>query len=103
MAPGMCRIRIAAALLASLALGGCSLILDFDPPGEGPPIDAAVSDERCTAFEPNDELAQATPIGVACRVCERADCAQRAHPPLSQRLRIDENVRRASPFAFSAG
>jgi XRE family transcriptional regulator, fatty acid utilization regulator len=46
---------------------------------------------------------QATPIGVACRVCERADCAQRAHPPLSQRLRVDENVRRVSPFAFSAG
>jgi hypothetical protein len=64
MAPGMCRIRIAAALLASLAMSGCSLILDFDPPGEGPPIDAAVTDERCMAFEPNDELAQATPIGV---------------------------------------
>lgn len=45
----------------------------------------------------------ATPIGVACRVCERADCAQRAHPPLNQRLRIDENVRRASPFTFGAG
>lgn len=43
--------------------------------------------------------AGATAIGVACRVCERADCGQRAHPPLNQRLRFDENVRRANPFA----
>jgi predicted transcriptional regulator/DNA-binding XRE family transcriptional regulator len=47
--------------------------------------------------------AAATPIGVACRICERSDCAQRAHPPLNQRLRIDENVRRASPFTFAPG
>ncbi|MDP6342981.1 MAG: short-chain fatty acyl-CoA regulator family protein, partial [Alphaproteobacteria bacterium] len=28
----------------------------------------------------------ATPIGVSCRVCERLDCLQRAHPPLNHRL-----------------
>ena len=43
----------------------------------------------------------ATPIGVACRVCERLDCRQRAHPPLNYRLKIDENVRRTVPFAFA--
>lgn len=43
----------------------------------------------------------ATPIGVACRVCERLDCRQRAHPPLNYRLKIDENVRRTTPFTFA--
>ena len=43
----------------------------------------------------------ATPIGPNCRLCERADCAQRAFPPLSQRLEISENIRGLSPFAFA--
>ncbi len=43
---------------------------------------------------------RAIPIGVSCRVCERLDCAQRAHPPLHHQLRIDENVRRNVPFSF---
>ena len=64
MAPGMCRLRVAAALFATVALGGCSLILDFDPPGEGPPLDAAVTETACMAFEPNDDIATATPIQV---------------------------------------
>ena len=42
-----------------------------------------------------------TPIGVSCRVCERLDCAQRAHPPLNHRLRVEEHVRRATPFTFA--
>jgi predicted transcriptional regulator/transcriptional regulator with XRE-family HTH domain len=49
------------------------------------------------------KTAPATPIGVSCRVCERLECAQRAHPPLNHRLRIDENIRRAAPFAFTKG
>ena len=40
------------------------------------------------------------PIGVSCRVCERRDCPQRAFPPLSRRLSIDENARSAFPYAF---
>ncbi|MBT4689832.1 MAG: DUF2083 domain-containing protein, partial [Rhodospirillaceae bacterium] len=43
----------------------------------------------------------ATDVGVSCRVCERLDCGQRAHPPLNHRLRLDENVRRIAPFAIS--
>nr|XP_061798008.1 propionyl-CoA carboxylase regulator-like [Nerophis lumbriciformis] len=35
----------------------------------------------------------AVPIGVACRVCERTDCEQRAFPPLLKPLRVDENRR----------
>ncbi len=43
----------------------------------------------------------ATDVGVSCRVCERLDCGQRAHPPLNHRLRLDENVRRIAPFAIA--
>jgi hypothetical protein len=60
----MCRPRIAAALIVSLGLGGCSLILDFDEPGEGPPIDAPVTDQLCMMFEPNDLPGEATPLPV---------------------------------------
>lgn len=33
------------------------------------------------------------PIGVACRICERGECEQRAFPRLMEPLRVDENVR----------
>jgi len=39
-------------------------------------------------------------IGVSCRVCERRDCPQRAFPPLSRRLSINENTRSAYPYPF---
>jgi predicted transcriptional regulator/transcriptional regulator with XRE-family HTH domain len=43
------------------------------------------------------------PIGVSCRVCERRDCPQRAFPPLSRRLSIDESTRSAFPYPFETG
>lgn len=45
--------------------------------------------------------APATPIGLTCRLCERSDCAARAHPPLKRRLVIDEHNRLAAPFSFA--
>ncbi len=44
--------------------------------------------------------APATPIGVTCRLCERANCHQRAHPPLRHKLYVDETRRTLAPFAF---
>lgn len=41
-----------------------------------------------------------TPIGVNCRLCERADCNQRATPAINRELRLDEHVRGLSPFGF---
>ncbi len=38
------------------------------------------------------------PIGVSCRICERAQCQQRAVPPLKRSLLIDHNVRRVVPY-----
>lgn len=39
-------------------------------------------------------------IGVGCRLCERADCRQRAFPPLQHRLVVDEAVKGPSAYAF---
>ena len=37
-------------------------------------------------------------IGVSCRICERADCPQRAFPPLDRALRVPVNDRRTVPY-----
>jgi predicted transcriptional regulator/DNA-binding XRE family transcriptional regulator len=42
----------------------------------------------------------ATPIGVNCRLCERIACPQRAAPPLTRALMVDEMTRGVSPFGF---
>ncbi|MFQ5561930.1 MAG: short-chain fatty acyl-CoA regulator family protein [Parvularculaceae bacterium] len=41
------------------------------------------------------------PIGVTCRLCPRANCAARAHPPAERRLIVDEHRRLAAPFSFA--
>jgi predicted transcriptional regulator/transcriptional regulator with XRE-family HTH domain len=43
----------------------------------------------------------ATEIGVGCRLCERADCRQRAFPPLQHRLLLDERVKGVGAYPFS--
>ncbi len=48
------------------------------------------------------EKAEAMPIGVNCRLCERENCSQRAEPPIARTLIIDEGTRRVSSFAFSS-
>jgi predicted transcriptional regulator/DNA-binding XRE family transcriptional regulator len=45
--------------------------------------------------------ADATPIGINCRLCERPACPQRAAPPLTRTLIVDEMTRGVSPFVFS--
>ena len=46
-----------------------------------------------------DNLEAAVPIGTTCRMCERANCEQRAFPPLQHGLNVDENVRGRSFYA----
>jgi predicted transcriptional regulator len=41
-----------------------------------------------------------TPIGINCRLCDRALCPQRAAPPALRRLLVDETMRSISPFTF---
>lgn len=38
------------------------------------------------------------PIGIACRICERANCTQRSVPPINADISVDENVRKVVPF-----
>ncbi|MEL7166610.1 MAG: short-chain fatty acyl-CoA regulator family protein [Pseudomonadota bacterium] len=47
---------------------------------------------RSDAFEP---------IGISCRICERAACHQRSVPPLERQLSVDPDVREVLPYAVS--
>lgn len=42
----------------------------------------------------------ATPVGPACRVCERADCMARAEPPITKPLGLDDMAGGLSAFDF---
>lgn len=42
----------------------------------------------------------ATPIGVSCRICPRADCDQRAFPPAASEIHIDPDARGPVPYSF---
>lgn len=43
----------------------------------------------------------ATPIGMGCKVCERAHCPQRAFPYVGRALEVDENQSRFTPYGFA--
>ncbi|MFT4119806.1 short-chain fatty acyl-CoA regulator family protein [Bradyrhizobium sp.] len=45
--------------------------------------------------------ASAVPIGMGCKVCERADCPQRAFPPVGRPLMVDERQSLFAPYAAS--
>jgi XRE family transcriptional regulator, fatty acid utilization regulator len=49
------------------------------------------------------DLKRVTPIGMTCRLCERTGCSQRAFPPLSRTLILDESLKTLSPFMFHSG
>ncbi len=44
-----------------------------------------------------------TPIGPACRICERVACAQRAAEPVNRVLTIEDFVKLVTPYPFSTG
>jgi len=46
-----------------------------------------------------DRDAAYQPIGISCRICERANCHQRAVPPLGRKLDVDANHRDVLPYA----
>lgn len=43
----------------------------------------------------------ATPIGVSCRICPRADCEQRAFPPAGRALSVEPDRRAVVPYSFA--
>ena len=44
----------------------------------------------------------ATPIGPACRICERPACPQRAAEPISRTLMVDDFSKSISPYPFAS-
>lgn len=42
-----------------------------------------------------------TPIGMTCRLCNRAECTARAEPPLGREILPDDYRRVSAPFAFA--
>lgn len=42
-----------------------------------------------------------TPIGITCRLCNRAQCTARAEPPLGREILPDDYRRTAEPFTFA--
>lgn len=40
------------------------------------------------------------PIGVSCRICERAGCHQRSVPPVEKSLKVDHNRREVVPYSL---
>ncbi len=50
-----------------------------------------------------DAPAAPTPIGMTCRLCNRAECTARSEPPLGRDILPDDYRRVAAPFAFADG
>jgi len=67
------------------------------PEGEGPPprrltlLGIARKDAASTAYYPG-EGAASRPIGVSCRLCERAACTHRAHPAATRPAAFYDHV-----------
>ncbi|MDP3549359.1 MAG: short-chain fatty acyl-CoA regulator family protein [Novosphingobium sp.] len=47
------------------------------------------------------KAANATPIGVTCRLCHRTQCTARAEPPIGREILPDDYRRGAEPFSFA--
>lgn len=45
---------------------------------------------------------QVARIGVSCRLCDRADCRQRAFPPAGHAILVDHDIRHTVPYAIAA-
>lgn len=53
------------------------------------------------AGDADPRTAQATPIGVTCRLCHRSACTARSAPPIGREILPDDFRRAAEPFAFT--
>ena len=51
-------------------------------------------------YAKHDRETSPVQAGLNCRLCERADCSDRAFAPLNKRLYADETKRPAAPFVF---
>jgi predicted transcriptional regulator/DNA-binding XRE family transcriptional regulator len=54
-----------------------------------------------TQGQPDYTVAEATPIGVTCRLCHRTECTARSAPPIGRQVLPDDFRRTTAPFGFS--
>ena len=54
-----------------------------------------------TQDDPGLLAENATPIGVTCRLCHRAECTARSAPPIGRQILPDDIRRTSAPFGFS--
>jgi predicted transcriptional regulator/transcriptional regulator with XRE-family HTH domain len=54
-----------------------------------------------TAGQPDAASAEATKIGVTCRLCHRTECPARSAPPIGRQIMQDDNMRPSTPFGFA--
>nr|WP_245506733.1 short-chain fatty acyl-CoA regulator family protein [Rhizobium sp. PP-F2F-G48] len=47
------------------------------------------------------EKPEFTPVGIACRLCQRTTCTARAEPPIGRQILSDDYRRTRAPFGFS--
>jgi predicted transcriptional regulator/transcriptional regulator with XRE-family HTH domain len=74
-----------------------------------PPVTRAIALACAAEHAPKLAYAQgadprrvdATLIGVSCRLCHRAECAARAHPPIGREIIADDYRRGIVPFGFA--
>lgn len=53
--------------------------------------------------DPDKKPENATPIGLTCRLCHRADCLARAEPPMGRAITVDDYRRPTAPFGLADG
>lgn len=63
--------------------------------------DLSYADQLIYAKGHNLDHVDATPVGPNCRLCERPACPQRAMPPVTRSLILDERYRGISAYRFS--
>lgn len=64
---------------------------------------AEFASELVYAASAPDPAGAITPIGVTCRICQRAQCPARAVPPIGRDIMPDDQRRSAVPYAFADG
>jgi predicted transcriptional regulator len=61
----------------------------------------AASEAPRLIYAQEQVAADATPIGLTCRLCHRAECQARSAPPIGREILADDYLRPAQPYAFA--
>lgn len=90
----------AAFLCVARVLTGTPARLGDPPPRHVVALGCDIERASELAYADDMKLDRRVGIGLSCRLCDRADCRNRAFPPLQHRLIIDPNEATAGPWRF---